>query len=229
MIYHQYKCIFVHIPKTAGKSINRAFGSGWEGHKDISRIAAELPPEVFQSFFKFSIVRNPWDRLVSEYNYQNKKKRPKQDKLFVFDERGSKRGFNEWVRLAFENPFRYNGEDWAGDVSKHIHRWSPQVDWLSIGDQLAVDFVARLENLDHDFQRIRERLGLPAMQLSHRNRKLHWHYSNYYDQATRDLVGQYYARDIEVFGYRFEECSKLEYFRQQCRGGIWPVIRALIR
>jgi hypothetical protein len=150
--------------------------------------------------------------LVSEYNYQKKKKRSKKEKLFVFDEHGSKRGFGEWVRTAFANPFYYRGEDWAGSVSAHIHRWSPQMDWLSVNGEIAVDFVARVENIEEDFQRILKKLGLPPSQMPHRNRKLHWHYSSYYDQATRELVGEYYARDIEAFGYRFEQCSRTSYF-----------------
>jgi chondroitin 4-sulfotransferase 11 len=204
MLYHQYRCIFIHIPKTAGKSVSHALGFGWPGHKDISLYAEELKPEVFQSFFKFAVVRNPWDRLVSEFNYQQKKKRPKKDKLFVFDGKGSTREFGDWVRTAFENPFHYRGADWAGDVSPHIHRWSPQVDWISVNGKIAVDFVARIENMQQDFGVICQKLGLAA-RLEHRNSKFHWHYSHYYDDATRDLVGKYYARDVEAFGYTFEE------------------------
>jgi hypothetical protein len=218
MIYHRYKCIFVHIPKTGGKSVRRALGLGWPGHKDISQYAEELNPAVFQNYFKFSIVRNPWDRLLSEYNFQKNNSRPKKDKLFIFDERGTKRKFSDWVRTAFANPHRYKGEDWAGDVSKHIHRWSPQVDWLSVDGKIAVDFVARLENINEDFPQIGKKIGLPPAKFPRRNGKWHWHYSNYYDKATRELVAEYYARDIEAFGYRYEERSRFSYLCEQLRG-----------
>ncbi len=42
------------------------------------------------------------------------------------------------------------------------------------------------------------------MRLPHRNRRLHWHYSHYYDRTTRDIVAAYYKRDIEQFGYEFD-------------------------
>ena len=74
MINHQYRCIFIHIPKTGGKSVHRFFGTNWQDHKDISRYAEELTPETFTSYYKFAVVRNPWNRLVSGYNYQKVKK-----------------------------------------------------------------------------------------------------------------------------------------------------------
>ena len=107
MINHQYCCIFVHIPKTAGKSINRFFGMEWQKHKDLSRYAQELPPQLFSSYFKFAIVRNPWDRILSDYNFQNKKNAPANEKLFTLDDRGRTRSFREWLDAAFSNPFYY--------------------------------------------------------------------------------------------------------------------------
>lgn len=217
MVYHQHRCIYIHIPKTAGKSITNAMGCGWAGHKDVAQYALELNPAIFQNYFKFSIVRNPWDRLVSEYNFQRNKDRPKRDKLHIYDERGAKRGFAEWVRVSFADPHRYRGEDWAGDTSPNIHRWSPQIDWISIDGRIAVDFVARMENINQDFAEIRKKIGLAPRDVPHTNAKWHWHYSHYYDSATRDLVTEYYARDIEAFNYRYEECSDFAYLKMQIR------------
>src|SRR6187402_3169911 len=130
MISHKHQCIFVHIPKTAGNSINRVFGVGWENHKDLARYHAEIPRETFERYFKFAIVRNPWDRLLSDYNYQKKKSREKASKLFMFEERGRERDFAAWVEAALSTPDFYEPERWGGEVSPHIHRWSPQVDWI---------------------------------------------------------------------------------------------------
>lgn len=204
MISHAHRCIFVHIPKTAGNSINRVFGVGWEDHKDLQRYFGELPREVFTAYFKFAIVRNPWDRLLSDYNYQVKKGRAPSSKLFVFAADGSKRNFAEWIETALAAPALYDAHDWGGAVSPHIHRWSPQIDWISVAGEVRTDFVARLERLPEDFRVVRRQLDLPPVRLPHRNRRLHWHYSHYYDRTTRDLVAAYYARDIERFGYEFE-------------------------
>jgi Sulfotransferase family len=55
----------------------------------LSRYAQELPPQLFSSYFKFEIVRNPWDRILSDYNFQNKKHAPANEKLFALDDRVS--------------------------------------------------------------------------------------------------------------------------------------------
>lgn len=205
MISHTHRFIFVHIPKNAGNSVNRFFGVDWQNHMDIRRYQAELPRAVFADYFKFAIVRNPWERLFSDYNYQLKKSRAKNTKLFIYDERGLRRNFAAWVEAAFSNPTSYAPADWGGSVSPGIHRWSPQLDWITIDGERRLDFIARLENLREDFAVVCRHLGLPALRLPHRNRRLHWHYSRYYDNTTRDLVAGYYARDIEIFRYDFEQ------------------------
>ncbi len=205
MISHSHRCIFVHIPKTAGNSINRVFGISWQDHKDLQRYRAELPAAEFDSYFKFAIVRNPWDRLLSDYNYQVKKSRARDSKLYIYDERGHRRGFASWIEQVFCEPARYAPKTWGGDVSAHIHRWSPQVDWISVDDRIAVERVVKLEDLSTEFPLLAQQLDLPVKRLPHRNGRLHWHYSHYYDRATRDLVAQYYARDIAAFDYEFED------------------------
>lgn len=204
MISHPLRCIYVHIPKTGGNSVNAALGSGWEAHKDLARFAAELRPEVFNGYFKFAIVRNPWERLFSDYNYQRRKSRPAHTKLFLFTEQGERRRFRDWVAAALARPHAYDPSEWGGAVSPRIHRWSPQVDWIEVDGRIAVDAVARMERLQADFRAIAGALGLGRDRLPRRNRRLHYHYSWYYDEETRLRVAGYYARDISAFGYRFE-------------------------
>jgi hypothetical protein len=204
MINHPLRCIYVHIPKTAGNSVNRAFGIGWENHKDLQRYASELPSEVFAGYYKFAIVRDPWDRIVSDYNYQRKKSRGRNTKLFLYRDTGGIRGFREWVRAALADPHRYEPGHWGGEVSAGLHRWSPQVDWITVDGRIQLDFVARMEHLPEDFGTICRALQIPPVRLPRRNRRWHSHYSWYYDDATRELVASYYARDIAAFGYRFE-------------------------
>jgi len=204
MISHEHQCIFVHIPKTAGNSINRVFGVGWENHRDLQRYFDETPRENFERYFKFAIVRNPWDRLLSDYNYQKKKGREKASKLFVFSERGRERDFSEWVEAALRHPRLLRAAALGrGGFFAHPSLESPGgLDHRR--RRAARGFRRAPRNLPHDFRRICQHLGLPALRLPHRNRRLHWHYSHYYDRTTREIVAAYYARDIEQFGYEFE-------------------------
>jgi hypothetical protein len=215
MIDLESRCLYIHIPKTGGNSINRAFGVGWEDHKDLARYARELPPETFRRCFKFAIVRNPWDRLYSDYNYQRRKSRPAASKLLLFKPDGRRRSFAEWVGAVLTDPQACPPSTWGGDVSPGIHRWSPQFDWISLDGRIAVDRVLRLEQIDGQFPSVCRELGRPPVRLAHRNRRFHLHYSWYYDEATRARVAAYYARDIEAFGYRFE--TRRECFRRMLR------------
>lgn len=204
MINHQHRLIFVHIPKTAGQSVLRFFGMHWHNHKDLARYAQELGPDVLAGYLKCAIVRNPWDRLLSDYIYQKRKSVRIGEKLFIHDERGNRRSFRQWVETVLVDPHRYTPAQWGAEVSKGIHRWSPQFDWVSLDGKIAVDKVLRMESLHTDFAALSRTPNLPAGELPCRNWGLHWHYSNYYDEQTRRLVEAYYAKDIETFGYRFE-------------------------
>lgn len=204
MINHALGCIYVHIPKTGGNSINRVFGIGWENHKDLRRYQAEMEIEQFATYYKFAIVRNPWDRLLSDYNYQRKKSRPPETKLGLFTAEHEVRQFREWVVTVLSDPYRYEPAAWGAEVSRGIHRWSPQVDWISLEGKIAVDRVLRIERLDESFHSVCSALRLTKQHVPRRNRRLHWHYSWYYDRETREIVADYYRRDIEAFGYRFE-------------------------
>ncbi len=205
MISHSFQCLSVHIPKAAGNSVNRAFGVDWQDHQDIARYQTELPPAVFASYFKFTVVRNPWDRLLSDYNYQVRKSRPADSKLHLFDARGVRRNFAAWTEAALSETSRYPANSWGGNVSPGIHRFSPQLDWISLAGTPALDFIASFEHLDDDFRVISRAVGLEQKDLPKRNPRFHFHYSRYYDDATRDRVGRYYAADIAAFGYKFED------------------------
>lgn len=65
-----YRCIFVHIPKAAGISMSRAlFGNFAGNHKSVETYQRIFSKKEFNSYFKFTFVRNPWDRLFSAYIY----------------------------------------------------------------------------------------------------------------------------------------------------------------
>jgi hypothetical protein len=198
--------LFVHIPKVAGNSIKQALGIGWEDHKDLTKFRDELGEEVLAAAYKFSFVRNPWDRILSEYNFQRKKSQRKDTvRLWLNKADGSERSFAEWVEHALEHPGEHESREWGGKPSEHVHRMSPQVEWLSIDGEIGVDFVGRLEDLQSGFDEVCKGLGVERKKLKRKNRKLHWHYSRYYDAATRERVGDYYAGDITEFGYSFGE------------------------
>lgn len=226
MYCRNYNCVFVHVPKTAGKSIESYFldllGLSWEqraplllrpnnnparGPERLAHLTAAeyvelnyLTEEQFASAYRFSFVRNPWSRLVSEYRYRQHYRRF---------------SFSEFVS-------HHLPPVGMSDAYRHI---MPQCDYLyAANGELLVDFVGRFENLEADFSKVCEQLELeprPLARVNHtvglgarlRERLREWaglsreprhaHYTDYYDAATRDKVSQLYARDIDAFGYEF--------------------------
>lgn len=163
-------------------------------HVDAPTIKAREPAEVWNSYFKFSIARNPWDRALS-YFFWDKRLDPsiKPRKRFYhylgipFNELDILKGhFKQFLKSGkLENNDRF----------------------YSIDDQLCVDFVIRYENLDEGFQEVCRKTGIPAVSIPHLKtgiRKERRHYSEYFDDESRDIVAELHKNDIRFFGYRFE-------------------------
>lgn len=200
MISHPLRCIFVHVQKTGGSSVRQALRM-MQHDPDKHRFAHELRAlygeACWGNYFKFAFVRNPWDRLVSWWQ-------------MVERNAASARPMNGWQRFilsrarTFEEFLTNCDQDYHDhDGSKWIFR--NQLDYISDGDGIIVDFVGRFESLEVDFAAIAERLRLPPLQMPHANRSAHKHYSEYYTEATRALIAARFARDITAFGYSFEK------------------------
>ena len=71
---------------------------------------------------------------------------------------------------------------------------------------MLIDFVGRFENLQNDFDYACEKIGIPKKKLPHmvksENRK---HYTEYYNEKTKSIIANKYAKDIEYFNYRYGE------------------------
>ncbi|MBI1733489.1 MAG: sulfotransferase family 2 domain-containing protein [Gammaproteobacteria bacterium] len=178
---------FVHINKTAGSSIEESLGIRFR-HRTARQIIAEVGLEKWRNSFTFTVVRNPWDKVVSHYSY-----RVQTDQTGMGD--GSI-AFAEWVREAYgrRNPRYY-------DKPK---MFMPQVDWISGADgSILVNFIARFETLQTDFNTVCARIGRDPAELPHRKSSQRGDYRGYYDAETRGIVNDWFRRDVERFGYEF--------------------------
>ena len=210
MINHKHKFIFIHIPKTGGTSIEdtlfslktRTKKNLWGGydsnkyqdgglqHLMATHILNEVGEDIFSKYFKFSFVRNPWDKLVSQFFYC-KYYPPRKD-------------LRKWLNINEKTSFvEYLSK--IQTVQIHI-QWDRQYKFLyDDNGKLLVDFIGRFENFQEDFNIVCDKIKIPRQKLPHTKKSKHKHYTEYYDDETREIVAEKYAKDIEYFGYKFGE------------------------
>ena len=202
------KPVFIHVSKNAGCSIVSSGGAGIlnAGH----RTAASWVQEHGDAHPLFAVIRNPFDRVVSEYFYRKRRydAGDRNAHLSNLD-----KSFEDWTLATFRDgelrarPFfevegiAFNERNMIGD---RLIWFLPQMDWLSDGQgRLLVRDLLRFENLEWDWGHFAEKYALPV-RLPRRNAsKRRRSYRPYYSTETRNLVGDYYREDLEAFGYDF--------------------------
>ncbi len=204
MISLEHNFLFIHIPKTAGNAIQNVLKYYSEDkivsiaphHDGIERFEVrskdytikkhstlldyqrQLGAEVINSLFTFTCVRNPWDRMIS----------------FFFSPH---RGTVSWDRNEF---------------IALVKEVKPTTDFISLSESdksnqegfKNVDYYIRYEVLDHDFEKVCVRVGIPPVRLPQRNASSHSHYSSYYDDELIELVRKRFYEEIKFFNYDFE-------------------------
>jgi chondroitin 4-sulfotransferase 11 len=186
------QCIFIHIPKAAGTSVALAlFG---KGSRHVPYFVYEqINRRKFNRYFKFTFVRNPWDRLVSSY--------------FFLKNGGMNDADAKWAKenLADFPDFGSFVSGWVNE--ENILSWlhfMPQHYFICNSDgKVMVDFVGKMENMDRDFAYVANKLGcnktLQKINVGSKRR-----YNDYYNEETWGIVRRVYASDIELFDYMSE-------------------------
>lgn len=229
MISYYHKTLFVHIPKTAGQSIETMFlndlGLNWDqrqalllrkklsGEKGPIRLAhlkaieyvryKYVSPEDFDDFFKFSFVRNPFSRVYSFYKFL---------------------GYSQVCDFKI-----FVSNILTAKVLKKDFFFAPQTEYLfNDRKELVVDFVGRFENISEDILFVKNasnvKSSLPRLNKSKvdrkrglvralesldvllnlsLNNKVHSDYHNAYDKSTIDIVRKVYKDDLDYFDYDF--------------------------
>lgn len=205
LISDSHRFIFVHIRKAAGSSIRDTLEPlslskpsdpiskiksrflkiekdyrkyAFRQHDDINVAKRLLPEEIFQSYFKFAFVRNPWNRLVSEYEFI--RRRPDHGR------------HSKVIKMEFKQYILYQSKRYDA------HQINMLADKNGV---LLMDFIGKFENLQQDWNHVTDKLGIENKQLTHRKKAGITNYDSYYTDETRSLVAELWKRDIEAFGY----------------------------
>ncbi len=209
IISHSKKFIFIHIYKVAGTSIRKVLqpfaasnrkdftlltsfkfflGGRWtffssfsSDHLKAKQIKKLISPEVYDSCYKFSFVRNPWDWQVSLFHFMLQDETHPQHKLI-----NKMNSFEEYIEWRVANAVELQKEFLYDEKGN-----------------LLVDYVGKFENLQEDFNLICEKLNLQSIELPVTNTSIHRFYKEYYNDYTRDLIAKAFKEDIETFEYEF--------------------------
>ena len=205
MIIDSHKCIFVHVPRTGGTSIEKffidhvdsdlqsqiRFVDDYKNHEQHLSIKEMLKydlitEETLDSHLVFAFVRNPWDLVLSEF------KRHQADKW---------RSFEEYVTMM---PSLL--KDGWGIRYKDLRfvYIQPQHKYFNSDIHCRNLFVGRFENLVSDFDEVKKIAELPDEKLPHENpSKKVKTYKDFYTDKMRSIIEEYYKEDIERYGYEF--------------------------
>jgi len=170
MISHKHKCIFIHIPKAAGTSIETVFlddlGLDFEDKhalilgkttnkyllpKTLSHLTATqlieqhyISEELFKKYYKFSAVRHPLDRLFSTYKY------------LAYN---SVISFDVFIKKIFPKLVLTDEKNFL----------ETQTNFLYKNNRNLMDFICKFENLNTDFQKVSSHLNI-NIPLKHKNK-----------------------------------------------------------
>ena len=179
-----------NLPKKIGKNgnfqkeykdfVKSKTGKQYDGNHVPLYELKNIAPDVYENqheYFKFGFTRNPWSRVVSAIKY-----------LILIE--------SKWVQDM--------------SMSQFVKRKNFDTVWLGLGMNTldfcdGCDSIGKVENLQEDLNIICDKLGIPQKELPHKNKTKHKHYTEYYDDETREIVAKKYAKDIEYFGYEFGE------------------------
>lgn len=190
-------CIYIHIPKAAGTSLNKAIYGRTLGHYTASEIQSHFP-KLFGKSFVFSFVRNPWDRVLSAYSFAKVGKtnsmgmyRPEQYKIPEFD---------SFERFLFEWLVKQ-------ELDKVDFVFQPQSKFIiDIHGRLLTDYVGKVEYLDVDIKHVEGKLD---KKINVGRENVTSDRADYRDEYINndmiELVRSLYQGDVDRFEYDFDK------------------------
>ena len=226
IVSHKHRFIFVHLGRTGGRSITAALApfcgpddiitsctptlsgerqftvvgqncDGLSRHVSAVEIRRHVGEDVFNSYFKFTFERNPWDKILSRYWAYAGQTCKKRHKEIYTKITGRKASFKTWFRLRVVQGYLFG----LGHI-RLLHHYKSYTD----KDRVCVDFIGRAENRDEHLRMISERIGLPIrndIRLGGTLRKDRRPYTEFYDPWMCRMVEKVYRQDLALLGYRF--------------------------
>tara|TARA_B110000196_G_scaffold87258_2_gene75681 strand:+ start:3886 stop:4512 length:627 start_codon:yes stop_codon:yes gene_type:complete len=180
--------VFIHIPKSAGMSVVKALYKKDSSNHDTWREYYHRDKSKFEKYFKFAFVRHPYDRFISAYEYLIK---------------GGKSDTDIYWRDKYLSPYSdVNDFILLGGLERAIkggaEHFIPQVKFVCKGDNIVVDYIARYESINEDFEYIRSKIGGNELSIVNANEVKN---KLILTSLSIDKLNSIYSDDYRVFGY----------------------------
>lgn len=153
----------------------------YRNHMDAASIRAEVGDEIWENYFKFSVERNPWDKTLSQ---------------FYWDQKGTKKG------LTFRD-YVLSGRGLKSDFERYTINGIVAVDHLVRYDNLYAELSSLSQRLRLASDASEVLRGISAKS-GYRNKK---EIVSHYDAETRRAVDIFCARENRLLGFTFDECA----------------------
>lgn len=201
-ISHKYKFIYFSKPRSASTSLRKLLDrytdivSEATGPYFHHATARELNSHFQQmgwdwnSYYKFTTVRNPWDLLVSLYHFGKRDV----NNLFFWENGQKGIKYDPENLMSFDEYIR----------KKYVFEWYSLANFvLDENNQSLVDRIIKVEDIDKGIQEVFKNIGLPITDVPKLNITNHGNYRPYYDEETKNRVAKIFWYDIQVGGYEF--------------------------
>lgn len=183
IISHTNKFIFIKSEKTAGTSVELAISKSLKendiwldgSHMTPLEILTKYGDTIFNEYFKFSIVRNPFDKMVSYYFWQQ----------HIEPDRFN--SFEEFITFFYQH--------------KTISSWK----FFSINDQFILNGIATFENLQNDLKNCTIDIPIDISNIFEKSniRPPDFNYQQMYTEVTKNMVEEQCVNEIAMFNYKF--------------------------
>ncbi len=226
MISHKHQCIFIHIPKCAGTSIESALGHmdnhvgrGGQDHRSIRMIEKPyITPKSLAS--KENIIElikrqkhHYFDDVGNDENKSIITKKQYQDYFkFAIVRNPWARAFS-WYKNVVIDKVHLNNHGITSDTTfkEFLKQFvgqgmlKPQIYWIkNYAGAVPLDYIGRFENLSDEISEISNRLNLKNFSIPHKVKGRKGDYRSHYDEELHDIILNVYRDEIELFEYHFD-------------------------